>query len=257
MNVYYMQIGELWELFDKYPSITLTSINVKDIAQSENEITYTGTNIALIDNISIWGYLTEKYLHFNTKLANIAPLTDMAKALEFKYKWDQFLVKNLNNIQMRYNALMMEYSPIENTSAYIKQTTEYKGSESNTKQGSESHETSYTGTESNGRGSTLTDTYEVSADNVSTYSPASKDIQAWSGSDTKTFTNRKDTLTDTYNNRADVKSFTDRADEYTEHRHGNIGVTTNTQMINEVLQTYTRQLAYDIIDEFARLYLFL
>lgn len=257
MNVYYMQIGELWELFDTYPSITLTSINVKEFTQSENEITYTGTNIALIDNISIWGYLTEKYLHFNTKLVNIAPLTDMAKALEFKYKWDQFLVKNMNNIQMRYNALMMEFSPIENTSAYIKQTTEYKGSESNAKQGSESHETSYTGTESNGKGSTLTDTYEVSADNVSTYSPASKDIQAWSGSDTKTFTNRKDTLTDTYNNRADVKSFTDRADEYTEHRHGNIGVTTNTQMINEVLQTYTSQLAYDIIDEFAKLYLFL
>ena len=257
MNVYYMQIGELWELFDAYPSITLTSINVKDFTQSENEITYTGTNIALIDDVGIWFYLTEKYLHFNTKLVNIAPLTDMAKALEFKYKWDQFLVKNMNNIQMRYNALMMEYSPIENTSAYIKQTTEYKGSESNAKQGSESHETSYTGTESNGKGSTLTDTYEVSADNVSTYSPASKDIQAWSGSDTKTFTNRKDTLTDTYNNRTDVKSFTDRADEYTEHRHGNIGVTTNTQMINEVLQTYTRQLAYDIIDEFARLYLFL
>lgn len=257
MNVYYMQIGELWELFDTYSSISLTSINVKDIAQSENEITYTGTNIALIDDVGIWYYLGEKYLNFNTKLVNIAPLSDMAKALEFKYKWDQFLVKNMNNIQMRYNALMMEYSPIENTSAYIKQTTEYKGSESNAKQGSESHETSYTGTETDGRGSTLTDTYEVSADNVSTYSPASKDIQAWSGSDTKTFTNRKDTLTDTFNNRADVKSFTDRADEYTEHRHGNIGVTTNTQMINEVLQTYTRQLAYDIIDEFARLYLFL
>lgn len=257
MNVYYIQIGELWELFDTYPSISLTSINVKDFTQSENEITYSGNNIALIDDVGIWFYLTEKYLHFNTKLANIAPLTDMAKALEFKYKWDQFLVKNMNNIQMRYNALMMEYSPIENTSAYIKQTTEYKGSESNAKQGSESHETSYTGTESNGKGSTLTDTYEVSADNVSTYSPASKDIQTWSGSDTKSFTNRKDTLTDSYTNRADVKSFTDRADEYTEHRHGNIGVTTNTQMINEVLQTYTRQLAYDIIDEFAKLYLFL
>ena len=257
MDIQYIQIGELWELFDTYSSITLTSINVKDFTQSENEITYTGTNIALIDDVSIWGYLTEKYLHFYTNLVNIAPLTDMAKALEFKYKWDQFLVKNINNIQMRYNALMMEYSPIENTSAYIKQTTEYKGSESNAKQGSESHETSYTGTESNGKGSTLTDTYEVSADNVSTYSPASKDIQAWSGSDTKSFTNRKDTLTDTYTNRADVKSFIDRADEYTEHRHGNIGVTTNTQMINEVLQTYTRQLAYDIIDEFARLYLFL
>lgn len=257
MNVYYIQIGELWGLFDTYPSITLTSINVKDFTQSENEITYTGTNISLIDDVGIWYYLVEKYLNFNTKLVNIAPLSDMAKALEFKYKWDQFLVKNMNNIQMRYNALMMEYSPIENTSAYIKQTTEYKGSESNAKQGSESHETSYTGTESNGKGSTLTDTYEVSADNVSTYSPASKDIQAWSGSDTKSFTNRKDTLTDTYNNRADVKSFTDRADEYTEHRHGNIGVTTNTQMINEVLQTYTRQLAYDIIDEFAKLYLFL
>lgn len=257
MNVYYMQIGELWDLFDTYSSITLTSINVKDFTQSENEITYTGTNIALIDDVGIWCYLGEKYLNFYTKLVNIAPLTDMAKALEFKYKWDQFLVKNMNNIQMRYNALMMEYSPIENTSAYIKQTTEYKGSESNAKQGSEMHETSYTGTESNGKGSTLTDTYEVSADNVSTYSPASKNTQAWSGSDTKSFTNRKDTLTDTYTNRADVKSFTDRADEYTEHRHGNIGVTTNTQMINEVMQTYTRQLAYDIIDEFAKLYLFL
>ena len=257
MDIQYIQIGALLELFDTYPSITLTSINVKDFKQSENEIIYTGTNIALIDDIGIWGYLTDKYLHFYTKLVNVAPMTDMVRALEFKYKWDQFLVKNMNNIQMRYNALMMEYSPIENTSAYIKQTTEYKGSESNAKQGSESHETSYTGTESNEKGSTLTDTYEVSADNVSTYSPASKDIQSWSGSDTKSFKNRKDTLTDTYTNRADVKSFTDRADEYTEHRHGNIGVTTNTQMINEVLQTYTRQLAYDIIDAFAQIYLFL
>ena len=257
MDVQYMQIGELWELFSQYSNINLNSISVKMFTQNENEITYTGQNYTLIDDSSIWYYLAEKYLNFYTKLANISTMTDMNKCLNFKFKWDQFLSKNLNNIQMRYNALMMEYSPIENTSAYIKQTTEYKGSESNAKQGSESHETSYTGTETNGKGSTLTDTYEVSADNASTYSPANKDTQAWTGSDTKSFTNRKDTLTDTYTNRAYVKSFTDRADEYTEHRHGNIGVTTNTQMINEVLQTYTRQLAYDIIDEFARLYLFL
>lgn len=257
MDIQYLQIGELWELFSDYPSIHLNAITVKDIVQFENEINYPGASVTLIDYSDIWKYLADRYLNFYTKLFSLSTMSEVDKVNAFKYKWDQFISKNMNNIQMRYNALMMDYSPIENTSAYISQTTEYKGSESNAKQGSESHETSYTGTETNGKGSTLTDTYEVSADNVSTYSPASRDTQAWTGSDTKSFTNRKDTLTDTYNNRADVKSFTDRADEYTEHRHGNIGVTTNTQMINEVLQTYTRQLAYDIIDEFAKLYLFL
>lgn len=156
-------------------------------------------------------------------------------------------------------ALRADYNPIHNYDRTESVRVEYTGSESNDKSysGSESDTVNYNGTESNTRtyagsvdhsiqphtdtsnssvrpynntGSMVNPTRDtVEYGNVS----ESTNYNGRTDTDQRSFTNRNDARTHAFNNRkdTDVRTFNQRADITTAHIAGNIGITTNQQMI--------------------------
>lgn len=257
---------------------------LKDFNTINNEIVYNDKYINIFSWIDFLKYIERKYATFTYlfALSPLEPLTDTQKVMHFHEDFTEFYSKNQNNLQHKYEALFCTYSPIENTSAFVTQTTTDTGKEKNTQSeagseantrregGSETNTNVKTGNTSYGKGTTQTDTYQVSADNSNTFLDDTKNTSVNSGTDTETYNNITDTNTRSFNQRettdtksftnretTNVKSFEDRINEVIEHRHGNIGVTTNTQMINEILKTYTKIFQYDFFDEFIKEYCFL
>lgn len=158
------------------------------------------------------------------------------------------------------NIIKAEYSPIENTDRYDSQTREISGSESGsetgntsgseTETGSGSHtkETTNTGNLSASETSTGSGQNEntVSAYNAETYQPAVKDENSATNetvkSETESFTGSEgleETRTASRNSsgtsaRRDQRQH-NTLETFTQHLHGNIGVTTNQEMINQEL----------------------
>ena len=261
-----------------------TLYTLKDFNTINNEIVYNDKYINIFSWIDFLKYIERKYATFSYLFAipPLAPLTDAQKVMHFHEDFTEFYNKNQNNLQHKYEALFCTYSPIENTSAFVTTTTTDSGSETNTQSeagteantrregGSETNTNVKTGNTSFGKGTTQTDTYQVSADNTNTFLDDTKNTSVNTGTDTETYNNITDTNTRSFNQRettdtksfkdretTNVKSFEDRINEVIEHRHGNIGVTTNTQMINEILKTYTKIFQYDFFDEFIKEYCFL
>lgn len=176
------------------------------------------------------------------------------------------------DLQRLYDSWRLEYNPIENYDKYSDITTDFKGKEKNElkktgsefhineafgykdiqEMGKESHELTKSGTESNKH-------KEAAFNTPTTLNDASED--------TTTFTTRKDSTVSKYGGdtqaddritrekysndyqqktsivysgelpseeRKDTseKSFEQRQDEVTEHTHGNIGVTSNVQLLS-------------------------
>lgn len=175
--------------------------------------------------------------------------------------WLMYLNRNSLNIERMYDAMVAEYSPIENYDRYedieVKHTgtdtVTFNGSESNTKSGNVEMKKEGTETNSNGTGGITTTNY-VSGYNEG--SPVVDNKSTTEGQTELSFTNRKDT--ETYNSVKDEKTFTGRNDE-TEynstnktisHLHGNIGVTTNTEMIERELELRSKNLCDIIVKSF-------
>lgn len=261
-----------------------TTYTLKDFTTVDNEIQYNGSYINIFTWENFLNYIERKYATFTYLFAlnPLVTLTDTQKVTHFHADFTEFFAKNQNNLQHKYEALFCTYSPIENTSAHINIKTTDSGSESNTQSeaGTEANTRSEGGTETStnvktgnttfAKGTTQTDTYQVSADNANTFLDDTKNTSVNSGNDTETYNNVMDTNTHSFNQRettntksftdretTNVKSFEDRLNEVIEHRHGNIGTTTNTQMINEILKTYNKIFQYDFFDEFIKSYCFL
>lgn len=261
-----------------------TLYTLKDFNTVNNEIVYNNQYINIFSWIDFLKYIERKYATFSYlfTIPPLAQLTDAQKVMHFHEDFTEFYNKNVNNLQHKYEALFCTYSPIENTSAFVNTTTTDTGKETNTQSeaGSEANTRREGGTETNtnvktgntayGKGTTQTDTYQVSADNTNAFLDDTKNTSVNTGTDTETYNNITDTNTRAFNQRettdtksftdrktTNVKSFEDRINEVIEHRHGNIGVTTNTQMINEILKTYTKIFQYDFFDEFIKEYCFL
>lgn len=261
-----------------------TNYTLKDFTTVDNEINYNGAFVSIFTWEQFLNYIERKYATFSYlfALTPLVTLTDTQKVTHFHNDFTEFFDKNQNNLQHKYEALFCAYSPIENTSAFVTTTTTDSGTETNTQSeaGSEANTRSEGGTETNtnvktgntsyGKGTTQTDTYQVSADNTNTFLDDTKNTSVNSGTDTETYNNVTDTNTRSFNQRettdtksftdretTNVKSFEDRINEVIEHRHGNIGVTTNTQMINEILNTYNKIFVFDFFDDFIKNYCFL
>lgn len=178
------------------------------------------------------------------------------------------------NWDKTYNAMTVDYSPIENVDGYISETTKTTGSKSNrntlTDSGSDTHSYGGSDTRTNTGTDTTANTGTSTDENVIKDGKTENISQTYGFNETDAVNDGKNTTTvnqtvkdtttndltttrtlDTsekteYNNTDDEtinithsgsgSENTDGNVEHELHRHGNIGVTTNQQMINEELE---------------------
>jgi len=252
-----------------YDSINLIFVTVKDFETINNEISYT-SNITLFTAKDIYLHILRKYKSWNLNIYSVTEpqnrslitnWNDLAKTLR------NFLEERQPQIQRIYEDYFINFSPIENTSVFNKETTTYSGNEktTTTNSGSKTNTRTETGKENNTNiksGSLTdnldisgterdTDTHSVSADNSNSLLTDTQEVN------TKQFDSRRDNRTETYNNVTDSntktfenrksedvesfnnykseqnKDFTNRKNEVELERHGNIGVTTNIKLLND------------------------
>lgn len=188
----------------------------------------------------------------------------------------QFFKREQWNITHLVNIILAEYSPIENTDRYSEHTTDSSGSRtisgsdthsgtdrrSETHSGTDQRDIEHSGTDQRDESHTGTDstTNTVSAFNSSAYQPDSKNdlLHGETINDDLTYGHKigDDTTyghkiaDDTTYGHKLTRSTTDTnsgTDTYTEHTHGNIGVTTNQEMINQELELLRHFDVYDWI----------
>lgn len=165
-------------------------------------------------------------------------------------------------IEHLIKVIQSEYSPIENYNRHEDSKITLSGSDTLTKEGgnqqthsgtdTESHSGTdteeHSGTDTDTHSGTDTTTQSISAENVSTWSNDSKSelahgesIETEHGHTIETEhghtieTEHGHTITDTYQDRSDTTEY-GKIDTRESDIHGNIGVTTTQQMINEELE---------------------
>ena len=252
-----------------YDNLNLIVVNVKDFETINNEISYT-SNITIFTAKDIYFNILRKYKSWNLNIYSVTEpqdrdlitnWNDLTKTLR------NFLAEREPQIQRIYEDYFINFSPIENTSVFNKETTTYSGNEktTTTNSGSKTNTRTETGKENNTniKSGSLTDNldisgterdtnqHSVSADNSNTLLMDTQDV------DTKQFDARRDNRTETYNNVTDSntktfenrksedvesfnnykseqsKDFTNRKNEVELERHGNIGVTTSIKLLND------------------------
>ena len=169
----------------------------------------------------------------------------------------QFFKREQWNIQHLINIILAEYSPIENTDRYSEHTTEEEGGGSSTHSGTDQRQINNSGTDQRDiqtsgtdqrdiqEGGTTTDTKEISAYNTAGYQADNKETVAHGKKTDDDLTYGKKTDDDLTYGKQTIDSMTyghKITDEktgkssYIEHTHGNIGVTTNQEMIRQELE---------------------
>lgn len=234
-----------------------------------NEVVYTGETVNIFNGKDIYLTLLRKYKSWTLQVYSTVGQTtslfnhcdDLVDTLS------NFLNERRDQIQRIYEDYFIDFSPIENTSVFNKETTTYSGNEktTTTNNGSKTNTRTETGQENNTniKSGSLTDNldisgterdtnqHSVSADNSNTLLMDTQDV------DTKQFDARRDNRTETYNNVTDSntrtfenrqtqdvesfnnykseqsKDFTNRKNDVELERHGNIGVTTNIELLND------------------------
>lgn len=246
------------------------NVTVKEFSTVENEIVYTGRSLNIIN-------FREMYLcllnNFKSWYVKVYTLTDPhyrnlgAQSCDLIATLEYFISRKQSQIQRIYEDYLINFSPIENTSVFNKETTTYSGNEktTTTNNGSKTNTRTETGKENNTNiksGSLTdnldisgterdTDVHSVSADNSNSLLTDTQDVNTKqfdsrrdnrtetynnvTDSNTRTFENRKSEDVETFNNYKSVqdKDFTNRKNEFERVQHGNIGVTTSVAMLNE------------------------
>lgn len=158
----------------------------------------------------------------------------------------QFFQAEQWNISHLINIILAEYSPIENTDKYSQHTTTDSGTGSTTLSGTDSKNITNSGTDEKDikESGTTTDTREVSAYNSSGYQADNKETVAHGKKIDEDITFGKIVAEQGTTSRTTTKNDSGSS-SYTEHTHGNIGVTTNQQMIQEELELLE---AFDVYD---------
>ena len=142
--------------------------------------------------------------------------------------------------------IQAEYSPIENTDRYSERETAKDGEDKTLHTGSDVTRHGGTTTTTFGGTDTETRTNEISAENASTYQADSKHTSTVQNGKTETTTHGK---TETFEHGHVETNAYGGKETYTEHTHGNIGVTSNVTLINEELELIRRFNVYDWIAE--------
>ena len=189
---------------------------------------------------------------------------ELTKMWFYKNQW------NFEHLAKVYDA---DYSPIENVYESDHYTNQHSGTDKRALSGTDTDTLSGSDTNqasgSDGLQHGLTTEHQVSAYNSSTYQSDSKDISG--GTDTTTF-GKKDTMTYGKKNtmqygKVDTVNYGKKDDfthghleTYDRLRHGNIGVTTNNELINQELSMLEKFNPYDWIaakyerDNFLQIY---
>ena len=252
-----------------YNTLNVIPVIVRNFETINNQISYT-SNITIFNALDIYLNILRKYKSWNLNIYSVnepqnrnlmTNWNDLTKTLR------NFLDERKPQIQRIYEDYFINFSPIENTSVFNKETTTYSGNEktTTTNTGSKTNTRTETGKENNTniKSGSLTDNldisgterdtnqHSVSADNSNSLLMDTQDV------DTKQFDSRRDNRTETYNNVTDSntrtfenrqtqdvesfndykseqsKDFTNRKNEFEREQHGNIGVTTSVFMLNE------------------------
>lgn len=278
INTYNLNIREFHDNLNKSQNIDtrtafynkLNSINciVLGFETVNNEVQYTGETVNIFNGKDIYLTLLRKYKSWVLQVYSMVGYTKylVNHCDDFADTLSNFLRERRGQIQRIYEDYFINFSPIENTSVFNKETTTYSGNEktTTTNTGSKSNTRTESGKENNTniKSGSLTDNldvsgterdtnqHSVSADNSNTLLMDTQDV------DTKQFDSRRDNRTETYNNVTDSntrtfenrqtqdvesfnnykseqsKDFTNRKNEVELTRHGNIGVTTNIKLLN-------------------------
>lgn len=171
-------------------------------------------------------YDTRTMLMYGERILISETIPTIEKMLELSLKTNLYAIKTL------YGTTVQKYSPIENTEKFEDVTVEYQGSEDATKV---THNTNAkNGTHTNVKNGSIVNSEKVTSFDSSAQSPnAETDTNYNQLTDTETYTNYGDT--NDYDS-AESKSFQNRKDITTVHTHGNIGVTSNQEMLKEERQ---------------------
>ena len=246
------------------------NVTVKEFNTVENEVEYTGRSINIINFRELYIYLLNNFKSWYVKVytRTLPQYRDLGvQSGDLISTLEYFISRKQPQIQRIYEDYFINFSPIENTSVFNKETTTYSGNEktTTTNNGSKTNTRTETGKENNTNiksGSLTdnldisgterdTDVHSVSADNSANLLTDTQDVN------TKQFDSRRDNRTETYNNVTDSntrtfenrqtqdveafnnykseqsKDFTNRKNEFEREEHGNIGVTTSVAMLNE------------------------
>lgn len=175
-------------------------------------------------------------LYFVMKYGHKVPL--MGDSLEAWQKMvHSVLVANDISYSKMYEALIAEYNPIENYDRY-EDTDTTKGAQINSKAYGEVVQTNVSGAkhEEYEHGNTQ----NITEVGVAPYDDADTSLNDRTTETGSTYTDitDKDSVTDTITNgtHTDTENEGQRLDNVNSHVHGNIGVTTNQQMINAELE---------------------
>lgn len=171
-------------------------------------------------------YDTRTMLMYGERILVSDDITTIENLLSLSLKTNLYTIKTL------YGTTIQKYSPIENTEKFEDVTVSYEGSEDYVK--NNSNTTEKNGTHTTERNGNVTNTEKVTAfDSVAQQPNTETDTNYNNLTDTETFSKFGDTSISEGN---EIKSFTNRKDKTTIHTHGNIGVTSNQQMLKEERQ---------------------
>lgn len=171
-------------------------------------------------------YDTRTMLMYGERILISDDISTIEKMLELSLKTNLYAIKTL------YRTTIQEYSPIENTEKFEDVTVSYEGSEDYVK--NNSNTTEKNGTHTTERNGNVTNTEKVTAFDSVAQQPNSENVTSYNNmTDTETFSKLGDT---SVSESSENKSFTNRKDVTTIHTHGNIGVTSNQQMLKEERQ---------------------
>lgn len=172
----------------------------------------------------------------------------------------QFFFENQWNFEHIVKIMLAEYSPIENVAEFRKEKTKTGGADTLTithnsteaHSGTDARTIQESGTTGSAETGTTTSTNEISAENATTYQADNKNTLQHGRGETVTHgKGTSDTLahgeTITHGGSDTHKQDKDSTTEYEVNRHGNIGVTTNQDMINQELNLLERFNPYRFI----------
>lgn len=172
----------------------------------------------------------------------------------------QFFFENQWNFEHILNVLKAQYSPIENVAEVREEITTTSGSDelridrdsSEKHTGTDARTIQDSGTTDTQESGTTTTERKISAENISTYSPDNEEIITHGKGEEITHGKKtEDSLVHGHEiarDGSDVHSGTKQSEtKYSVNRHGNIGVTTNQDMINQELDLLIRFNAYRFI----------
>ena len=263
-----MAVKMVFDLYDLLSNFLDTNDDFKITATDLD-----GNTQVVTSSLNTRKYILSKYATRRFPVIKGDTIPTSEGALELASDFRMWVINRQRNIDIMYQALYdYDYSPIENTDRYESEITNTDDTttygKKNTESGSDT--TMYgkvdtlSGSDANVRtGKETTSNSKAGFNSTNTYTPTDKsETQYTNLTDTETY-GKTDTLSGsdsvTYG-RVDTESGSDVKDvdiERTLHIHGNIGVTTLTFMIDELLSSRQKEtLAEMLIDNFINDYTF-